>query len=91
MFWKDLAFAEISSLAPHRGVAVFESALLFRLAPEDLVVVIGVERRIDVVHARVDQRRGLAGGYGNDFLPLACLCGGHGGLGKNEVNADITG
>jgi hypothetical protein len=39
------------------GVAVFEGSLFFRLAPEDFVIAIAVERRIDVdqIHAMVGQ------------------------------------
>jgi hypothetical protein len=37
-------------------VPVFEGAFLLRLAPEDLVVAVGVERRVDV--DEIDARRG---------------------------------
>ena len=33
---------------PDSSVAVFEAAFLFRLAPEDFVVAVRVERRVDV-------------------------------------------
>jgi hypothetical protein len=38
-------------------VAVLEGALLFRLAPEDFVVTVGIERRVDLdeIHARIRQ------------------------------------
>jgi hypothetical protein len=53
----DAARAHVVDVRLRGGVAVLEGPLLFRLAPEDLVVAIAVERRVgvDQVHAAVGQ------------------------------------
>ena len=53
----DAARAHVVDVGLRAGVAVLEGPLLLGLAPEDLVVAVAVERRIDVdqVHALIRQ------------------------------------
>ena len=58
----DAARAHVVDVGLCAGVAVLEGALLLRLAPEDFVIAVGVERRIDV-----DQVNALIGELGKLF------------------------
>ncbi len=54
----DAAGAHVVDVGLRGSVAIFERALFFRLAPEDFVVAVGVERQFGFAHWRrvdVDQ------------------------------------
>ena len=53
----DAARAHVVDVGLGRFVTVFEAAFLLRLAPEDFVVAVRVERRVDVdqIDARIRQ------------------------------------
>ena len=58
------------------SVAIFEGSLFFGLAPEDFIISIGVERRIDVdqIHTRIRQPiRQAQGRLGELFEVIAAV------------------
>ena len=64
----DAAGTHVVDVGRRGGVAVFEGSLFLRLAPEDFVVAVGVERRIDV-----DQVNAVIGQLGELFEVVAAV------------------
>jgi len=62
------AGAHVFDVGLRAGVAVFEGAFFFRFAPEDFVVAVGIERRIDV-----DQVDAGVGEFGELFEVVAAV------------------
>ena len=64
----DAAGTHVIDVGLRRGVAIFEGSLLHGLAPEDFVVAIRVERRVDV-----DQINAGIGQLGESFEIVAAI------------------